>query len=148
MKFNDYLKELQRRHVVKAGIAYLVVAWLLVQVLSIFIPAFELGQAWMKTSIIVLAVGFPIWLIIAWVYDFGPDGIKKTEEVVFDPKVSDKKNLQLNRLIIGGLSIALVLLIDNQVRITKTLEEQKDNATISPEISSAIDVLALSLIHL
>jgi len=142
LKFNDYLKELQRRHVVKAGIAYLVVAWLLVQVLSIFIPAFELGQAWMKTSIIVLALGFPIWLIIAWVYDFGPDGIKKTEEVVFDPKVSDKKNLQLNRLIIGGLSIALVLLIVNQVRITKTLEEQKDIAPLSPEFSSSIAVLA------
>ena len=55
MNLKEYLKELQRRHVVKAGIAYLVVAWLLVQVLDILIDAFELGSGWMQTVIIILS---------------------------------------------------------------------------------------------
>ncbi len=139
-----FLKELQRRHVVKAGIAYLIVAWLLVQVISILVPAFELGQGWMKTTIIILSVGFPIWLIIAWVYDFTPDGVKKTADVVFDPKVSAKKNIQLNRLIIGGLGIALILLIFNQVRMQKTLKKQQITASILPEFASSIAVLAFA----
>lgn len=144
MRLLLFLKELNRRHVVKAGIAYLIVAWLIVQVLSIFVPAFGLGQVWMKTTIIVLAVGFPIWLIIAWVYDFTPDGIKKTENTVFDPHISAKKNIQLNRLIIGGLSIALVLLIFNQLRLKNIIGKQQITASVLPEFSSSIAVLAFS----
>ncbi|MFZ9032239.1 MAG: tetratricopeptide repeat protein [Robiginitalea sp.] len=140
--FKDYLRELQRRHVVKAGLAYLVGAWLLVQVLDILLDAFQLGPGWMQTTIIALSVGFPIWLIIAWVYDFSPEGIKKTEDVPFDSKVAAKKNLQLDRLIIGGLAIAVILLIVNQVRLTTAAEQQPAMASIMPDFTSSIAVLA------
>lgn len=122
MNLKDYFRELQRRHVVKAGIAYLVVAWLLVQVLDILFDAFELGIGWMQTIIIILSVGFPIWLIIAWVYDFTPEGIKKTEEVPFDPEVSRKKNIGLNRFIIGGLAVAVILLLINTFRLSNKVD--------------------------
>ena len=140
--FKEYFRELQRRHVVKAGLAYLVGAWLLVQVLDILLDAFELGPGWMQTTIIALSIGFPIWLIIAWVYDFSPEGIKKTEDVPFDPKVSANKNLQLNQLIIGGLSIAVILLVVNQVRMSNTQDQPKAMASIMPDFTSSIAVLA------
>ena len=117
MNFKKYFKELNRRHVVKVGIAYLVVAWLLIQVLSILIPAFELPTYLLKTSIIILTIGFPIWLIFSWVYDLTPEGFKKTENVAYDDEVSAKKNVKLNRIIIGTLSIAVILLVVNQVRM-------------------------------
>jgi TolB-like protein len=142
VKFKEYLNELQRRHVVKAGVAYLVIAWLIVQVLSILIPAFDLGQSLLKITITILSIGFPIWVIIAWIYDFTPQGIKKTEDMVFDAKGSAKKNVRLNRVIIGALSIALILLIVNQVRMTETLEEQVMKASILPDFTSSIAVLA------
>ena len=142
MKFKDYLNELQRRHVVKAGVAYLVIAWLIVQVLSVMIPAFDLGQGFLKITIIILSIGFPIWLIIAWIYDFTPEGIKKTEDMVFDAKVSAKKNVRLNRVIIGALSIALILLIVNQVRMKETIDKQVMRASMLPDFTSSIAVLA------
>ena len=142
MKFKDYLNELQRRHVVKAGFAYLVIAWLIVQVISVLIPAFDLGQGFLKITIIILSIGFPIWLIIAWIYDFTPDGIKKTEDMVFDAKVSAKKNVRLNRIIIGALSIALILLIVNQVRMKETIDKQVMRASMLPDFTSSIAVLA------
>ena len=77
MNWKNYWEELQRRHVVKAGIAYLVIAWLLTQVLSILFPVFEISPGVFKTVIIIMAVGFPLWLIFAWVYDFTPDGLQK-----------------------------------------------------------------------
>ena len=142
MNLKEYLKELQRRHVVKAGIAYLVVAWLLVQVLDILLDAFELGTGWMQTAIIILSVGFPIWLIIAWVYDFTPEGIKKTGEVPFNPEVSAKKNVGLNRFIIGGLSIAVILLVVNTFRMSDEIKEMQDDV-LTADFKSSIAVLAL-----
>ncbi|WP_411768329.1 tetratricopeptide repeat protein [Winogradskyella sp. A3E31] len=123
MKLNDYLKELQRRHVVKAGLAYLVFSWLLVQVLSILIPAFELSTSLLKTAIIILAIIFPIWLVFSWVYNFTPDGLKKTEDIEYDAKSHAKKNSFLNRFIIGTLLVAIALLIVNQVRMKNEMTE-------------------------
>lgn len=124
MDFKKYFEELKRRHVVKAGIAYLVVAWLLIQVLSILIPAFELPTYLLKTSIIILTIGFPIWLIFSWVYDLTPEGFKKTENVAYDDEVSARKNVKLNRIIIGALSIAVIILVYNQFRITDNFENE------------------------
>ncbi|WP_445382597.1 hypothetical protein [Robiginitalea sp. IMCC43444] len=106
------------------------------------LDAFELGTGWMQTTIIVLSVGFPIWLIIAWVYDFSSEGIKKTEDVPFDPEVSRKKNLGLNRVIIGGLSIAVILLVVNQVRMSQNVEEPLAEASLLPDFTSSIAVMA------
>ena len=140
--FKEYFRELQRRHVVKAGLAYLVGAWLLVQVLDILLDAFELGPGWMQTTIIALSIGFPIWLIIAWVYDFSPEGIKKTEDVPFDPEASANKNLQLNRFIIGGLSIVVILLVVNTFRMSDEFKEIQEDV-LSADFKSSIAVLAL-----
>jgi TolB-like protein len=126
--FKEYIKELQRRHVVKAGLAYLVMSWLILQVLDVLLPIFGLGESSMKVALAILSLGFPIWLVIAWAYDFSPEGIKKTEDVPFDSKVSAKKNLQLNRFIIGGLTIAVILLLVNTFRLSDKVEEFEDQA--------------------
>ena len=143
MKFKNYLQELQRRHVVKAGLAYLVLSWLVVQVLSIIIPAFQLSQSILKNSIIVLILIFPIWLVFAWVYDFTPDGIKKTEDVQFDYSIHKRKNTKLNRIIIGGLSIAVVLLVINQVHMKNQMTDII-SVISETEYESSIAVMAFA----
>lgn len=140
MKFKEYLKELQRRHVVKAGIAYLVAAWLLIQVLDILVDAFEMGTGWLQTFIIVLSVGFPVWLIIAWVYDFTPDGIKKTEEIADDKLSYSSQDNGLNRFIIGGLSVAVVLLLANTIRLGNKVSEG-EGKTLTTENNSSMAIL-------
>ncbi len=124
MNFKKYFQELKRRHVVKAGLAYLVVAWLIVQVLSIIIPAFGLSTSLLKTGIIILTIGFPIWLIFSWVYDLTPEGFKKTEDAEFDEEFSAKKNVKLNRIIIGALSVAVILLVYNQFRLKDSYQAE------------------------
>ena len=143
LNFKNYLRELQRRHVVKAGIAYLVVAWLLIQVLSILIPVFELPPSVLKTTIIVMAIVFPLWLIFAWIYDFTPDGLQKTDDIEYDSKIHAKKNLKLNRFIIGSLSMAIVLLVVNQVRMKSEMTEIQ-SIKISGEYDSSVAVMAFA----
>lgn len=143
MNFKQYFQELKRRHVVKAAIAYLVVAWLITQVLSIIIPAFELSTSLLKTSIVILTIGFPIWIIFSWIYDLTPEGLKKTEDVEYDEEVSAKKNVKLNRIIIGALSITIILLVYNQFRLTDSHETEMA-AIINDDTRNSIAILPFS----
>ena len=69
--------ELQRRNVVKVGAAYLLVAWLVVQAASIGFPAFD-APAWvLRVFILVLLLGFPIALVMAWMFEVTPEGLKR-----------------------------------------------------------------------
>jgi membrane protein insertase Oxa1/YidC/SpoIIIJ len=70
----QFLAELKRRNVYKVGIAYAVIAWLLIQAGSILFPTFE-APAWvMKVFVTVVAAGFPIALIIAWAFEMTRKG--------------------------------------------------------------------------
>jgi len=70
------IAELQRRSVFKVGAAYLVVAWLSAQAAGLAFPAFE-APAWaLRVFLFVLMLGFPIALVMAWVFDVTPDGLK------------------------------------------------------------------------
>ncbi|MBT8286555.1 MAG: hypothetical protein HKN00_14345 [Flavobacteriaceae bacterium] len=126
MKFNYYIKELQRRNVFKSALAYLVVAWLITQVLSIIIPAFELPPSLLKKAIVVLIIGFPIWLIFSWVYEITPEGLRKTQDVELEKSMVIKTNNRLNKIIIGTLGITIVLLVINLFFISQNTTEPND----------------------
>src|SRR5699024_2642378 len=103
--------ELQRRNVIKSALAYLVVAWLLTQVLAIIIPAFNLSEELLRITIIVLIICFPLWIVFAWVYEITPDGLMKTNNVAPELSIARTTSIQLNYVIIACLVNAIGLLI-------------------------------------
>lgn len=76
----SYLRELRRRSVFKVAGAYAVVAWLLAQVASVFLPPFNLPDWVLQAVLVALALGFPIAVILAWIYDITPRGIERTDD--------------------------------------------------------------------
>ena len=74
-----FFGELKRRNVYKVGVAYAVVAWLLMQVASQIFPFFEIPNGVVRLVIVLLVIGFPIALIIAWGFEVTSEGIKSTE---------------------------------------------------------------------
>jgi TolB-like protein len=68
--------ELKRRKVFKVGAAYLVVAWLAVQAASIGFPAFDAPPWTLRVFILVSLLGFPLALVMAWIFDATPEGMK------------------------------------------------------------------------
>ena len=71
----SFFAELKRRKVVKVGAAYLVVAWLVIQVVATLAPQMQLPD-WVPRAItLVLLVGFPIAVVLAWVFDITPEGV-------------------------------------------------------------------------
>jgi hypothetical protein len=77
----NFFAELKRRNVYKVAVAYAVVAWLLLQAASIFLPAFDAPPWVMKIFIIVIIFGFPVALILSWAFEITPEGIKLESEI-------------------------------------------------------------------
>jgi TolB-like protein len=75
----SFFAELRRRNVYKVAVAYAVVAWLLMQIASQIFPFFEIPNWVVRLVVLVLIIGFPIALIIAWAFEVTPEGIKRTE---------------------------------------------------------------------
>lgn len=74
------LAELKRRNVYKVGVSYLVAAFVVVQVADLAGGAFDLPAWFQPMAWVASAIGFPIALVLAWAYDLGPDGIRRTRE--------------------------------------------------------------------
>ena len=83
-----FFSELRRRNVYKVAVAYIVVAWLVIQAASIMLPTFE-APAWvMKVLISALVLGFPIAMAFSWAFEITPEGIKRESEVAPDQSIA------------------------------------------------------------
>jgi len=101
VNFKKYIAELKRRNVFRTAIAYLVVAWLIAQVCSIVLPAFNAPPYLMKTFIFILIIGFPVSLVFTWVYELSAKGIKKIKNVEAEKLNADQpKNNKSNKKLV------------------------------------------------
>ncbi|MGB5205875.1 hypothetical protein [Eudoraea sp.] len=111
MKFRKLISELQRRNVFRATIAYLAIAWVVIQIASIILPAFNAPDYAIKILIYALVIGLIFWIGFSWIYELTPEGIQKTEDTITDPETIRLNNRRLNKLIVGSLSLAVILLV-------------------------------------
>src|SRR5678810_562132 len=81
MNLDNFFAELKRRNVYKVAVAYAVVGWLVIQVSSTVLPTFHAPEWVVQTLVALVALGFPIALIIAWAFELTPEGLKRTEDV-------------------------------------------------------------------
>jgi len=80
MSSRNFFGELRRRNVYKVAVGYAVVGWLLIQVATQVFPFFEIPNWAVRLVVLLIVVGFPIALVIAWAFELTPGGIKRTEE--------------------------------------------------------------------
>lgn len=103
----DFLKELKRRNVFRVGAAYVVVAWLILQVIETVSEPLGLPEWTEAFFIVLLATGLPLVLLFAWAFELTPEGLKKTREVAKDESVTADTGKKLNYAIISILVVAL-----------------------------------------
>ena len=113
MNPTNFFTELKRRNVYRAAVAYGVVAWFLTQLTTQVFPFFEIPNSAVRFVVIALAVGFPIAMLLAWVYELTPEGIVRTEDL--DPvqarSVQRATGRILDFIIIGALLLVIAMLI-------------------------------------
>ena len=100
-------EELKRRNVVRIGIAYLVMSFIILQILDVIVEPLHLPD-WIATFVIVLlAIGLPVALFFSWAYELTSQGVKKTAEVDADDSITPSTGRKLDFIIIAALVVAL-----------------------------------------
>jgi len=112
MKSGNFFAELKRRNVYKVAVAYAIVGWLLVQIATQVFPFLEIPNWVVRLVIALVAIGFPIALVIAWAFEITPQGIERTEVADTMPLAAgQKKHAWIYVAIVGAvLSIGLFFL--------------------------------------
>jgi TolB-like protein len=104
----SFFHELKRRNVFRVGLAYMMISWLVLQVVDVVVPILEV-QAWIsKLVFLLLAIGLPVTLILAWVFELTPEGIKRDSDVDHDQSLAAHTGRKLNFVIIGVMAVALI----------------------------------------
>ena len=81
MNAKKFFTELKRRKVYRVAVAYAVLAWLLIQIATQVFPFFEIPNWAVRLIIVALVLGFPVALLLSWIFDLTPSGITRTDEV-------------------------------------------------------------------
>src|SRR5438477_1556691 len=112
MNPKGFFGELKRRNVYKVAVAYAVVGWVIAQIATQIFPFLEIPNWIVRLVIILIAIGFPIALVIAWAFEITPQGIERTEVADTMPVApGQKKHAWMYVAIVGAvLSIGLFFL--------------------------------------
>jgi len=101
------IKELQRRNVFRVAVAYVVIAWLVLQVVDVVLNNIAAPGWVFEVILLMLGVGLPFALIFAWVFELTPEGLKREREVDPSSSITPQTGRKLDRVIIVVLLITL-----------------------------------------
>jgi len=101
------LKELRRRNVLRVAATYAVVAWIIIEAGSVLLPTFGASESAFKIYVIVVAVGFLVSLVGAWMFEVTPDGVRLEKNVDRTESITPQTGPRLDFLFISLLLIAL-----------------------------------------
>jgi TolB-like protein/Flp pilus assembly protein TadD len=135
---SGFFEELKRRKVYRVAIAYIVASWALAQGLAQVLPVFEISNSAIRVVIVLLLIGFPVALVLAWVFDVTPQGIKVTQTLVASDSPR-RRNIAM--LAVAGIMISAVIgffilpraaahKIDKSIAVLpfENLSDEKENA--------------------
>jgi TolB-like protein/Tfp pilus assembly protein PilF len=127
-------QELKRRNVFRVGAAYLVAAWLIIQVVETIFPAFGFSMAAVRIVTIVLAIGFVLVLVFAWVFQWTPEGLKRDREVDRLQPLSRQSAKRLDYIIMLVLALAV-----GYFAFDKFVLEPRREAVLDAQTAAAVE---------
>ena len=133
MNPTSFFTELKRRNVYRAAVAYGVVAWFLTQLTTQVFPFFEIPNSAVRFVVIALTIGFPIAMLLSWLYEFTPAGIVRTEDVdsVQARSVQRATGRILDFIIIGALLLVIAMLVVGRLPFYRQTGESMSQKSIA-----------------
>ena len=111
MNPKSFFSELRRRNIFRVAAAYAIVSWLIVQIATSTFPVLEIPSWCVRLVIVLVMLGFPVAMLLAWAYELTPEGLKRTEDVAPTEAARRPVTQRLNITIIAVLGCAVAYLI-------------------------------------
>jgi TolB-like protein/Tfp pilus assembly protein PilF len=148
---SGFFEELKRRKVYRVAIAYVVGSWALAQGLAQVLPVFDIPNSAIRGVIALLLIGFPVALVLAWMFDITPTGIQRTSAVEAHPQPKSRRRRNVILLAGGGALVSIAagffLLpravahkVDKSIAVLpfENLSDDKDNAYFADGIQDDV----------
>jgi TolB-like protein len=128
--------ELKRRRVVRAALVYLVVAWAVIQIADVIAPRVALPD-WTVTFVIIMAgLGFPIALVLAWLYDLNPDPARPASSVPVNPRAVAYLGIGI---LIALAGFAAYVMLDSEKQTSNSAEDASASIAVLPFVNLSAD---------
>lgn len=107
----SFINELKRRNVFRVGIAYVIGAWLLLQLTDVLSQLLALPEVVGRVIVLLVAIGLPVALFFAWAFEMTPEGVKREKDVDRSQSITPQTGKKLNQTIIVLLALAVAYLL-------------------------------------
>lgn len=140
----SFFAELKRRNVVRVGLAYVVIGWVLAQVADFAVDNFGAPDWVLKIFVVFLLLGLPLALFFAWAFEMTPDGIKREKDVDRSQSVTRQTGRKLNSIIVGVLMLAVGLLLVDKFYFSAPAELEEVIATTGSQSIAVLPFVNMS----
>jgi TolB-like protein/Tfp pilus assembly protein PilF len=137
----SFFSELKRRNVYKVGVAYAVASWLLIQIATQVFPFFEIPNWAVRLVVLLLILGFPVALVLAWAFEITPEGIKRESEIEPGQSITPRTGRKLVAITAVLAVIAAGLFVFQFLHRNSTAAPSQGEATSAPIPAKSIAVL-------
>src|ERR1700719_2349387 len=132
----NFFSELKRRNVYKVAIAYIVAGWALSQGIAQVFPVFDIPNWVIRLIVLLIIIGLPIALVLAWSFEITPEGIKGAEDVV--PSAARRKSQAWIYIVVVGGAISVALFFLGRYTAQNTQTPRQASGAIADQKSIAV----------
>ena len=138
------LSELKRRNVFRVALFYVVSAWLVIQVAETILPMFDVPDGALRAVVVILALGFPVALIFAWVFELTPEGLKRETDPEVSPLTRQQSARKLNWATLAAALLAIgLIVVDRLLPESAPAPDSKETVAVAPATPSAAPAVAV-----
>src|SRR5207247_2363094 len=131
----NFFAELKRRNVYKVAVAYAVAGWALSQGIAQVFPVFDIPNWTIRLMVLLIIIGLPIALVLAWTFEITPQGIKRTEDVDLVTAAQQPKKRTWIFVVVIGAAISIALFFLGRYTATNTASAARTDAATGSQQS-------------
>ena len=134
----SFFAELKRRNVYKVGVAYAIVGWLIAQIATQIFPFLEIPNWAIRLVILLIVIGFPVALVVAWAFELTPEGIKRTEDVDLAASARQPRKHAWIVVVIVGAALSVGLFFFGRYSAQTPRQSEGAGVSLIPQKSIAV----------
>jgi TolB-like protein/Flp pilus assembly protein TadD len=133
-----FFTELKRRNVYKVAVAYIVGGWALSQGIAQVFPVFDVPNWAIRLVVLLIIIGLPVALVLAWAFEITPEGIKRTETADAMPQAGRQRNKAWIYVVVVGVVVSIGLFFLGRYTAGNATPRNSESATAVPQKSIAV----------